>query len=309
MSVPDNTKRLHRRTRAASSAPSGGHLGVPRAPGRRERQAPGSPAAERESESLALVRAPRQRITLFGLPILAATSSEALEEIRLRALQAGVRLAYVNAHTLNLAHRDDALLAALRGCDLVLNDGVGVSFAARLRGMRFPENLQGTDFNLRLLDLASEQGWPVFLLGARPGVAARAATELARRLPRLRIVGSRHGFHDDPDGDVEAVRASGAQVLMVAMGSPRQELWLAQHFASLPQLRIGVGVGAFLDFQARVTPRAPEWMIEHKVEWVYRLRCEPRRLAGRYLLGNPTFVVRAMRDAARPAGEIEQSAV
>jgi exopolysaccharide biosynthesis WecB/TagA/CpsF family protein len=246
---------------------------------------------------------PSMAITLFGLPVLAASATEAIDEIRVRARVSRLRLAYVNAHTLNLAHRNSALREALASCDLLLNDGAGVALAARLRGRRFPENLQGTDFNLRLLALADELRWPVFLLGARPGVARRAALELKATLPSLRIVGTRHGFHDDAAADVAVIHRSGARMLMVAMGNPRQELWLSQHFESLAHVHIGVGVGAFLDFQARVTPRAPGFMIEHGLEWVYRLRCEPRRLAGRYLLGNPSFLARALRDAARrPAG-------
>lgn len=235
-------------------------------------------------------------IDVFGVPIMAATAEQATHSIRMAARRGRVRVAYVNAHTLNLAYEDQDLHEALANYDFVLNDGIGVSLAARAQGRRFPENLNGSDFTPRLLKLSAEEGWRVFLLGGRPGVAQTAAAELAGAIPGLQIVGARHGFHENPLLDAQAVRRSGAEVLLVAMGNPQQELWLHDHFHELPQVRVGVGVGAFLDFQAKAVSRAPGWMNRLGVEWVYRLAREPRRLAKRYLLGNPRFLLRVARE-------------
>jgi exopolysaccharide biosynthesis WecB/TagA/CpsF family protein len=137
------------------------------------------------------------------------------------------------------------------------------------------------------------------LLGGRPGVAKRACSELTTAIPALQVVGVRHGFHAHPERDAESINASGAEVVLVGMGNPLQELWLHEHFSGLSRARIGVGVGAYLDFQAGVVRRAPGWMNRCGVEWSYRLAQEPRRLAGRYLLESPQFLLRALGEQMR----------
>lgn len=238
-------------------------------------------------------------VEILGVKVAMATAAQMTERIRVAARRGRVRIAYVNAHTLNIAFTDRALREALQTSDFVLNDGIGVSLAARAQGRRFPENLNGSDFTPRLLELAACEDWPVFLLGGRPGIAERAAAELTRSIPALQIAGVRHGFHKHPEWDVEAVRTSGAQVLLVAMGNPRQELWLHEHFHELPDVCVGIGVGAFLDFQARAVTRAPHWMNACGMEWVYRLAREPKRLARRYMAGNPRFLFRVACDLLR----------
>lgn len=235
------------------------------------------------------------------MPIARMDARAALVEVeRLADDPAPALVAYVNAHTLNLARRDPSYLELLRSAALVLNDGAGVALAARMRGARFPANLNGSDFNPRILELAARRAWPVYFLGARPGVAERAAARMRALIPDLRVAGTRDGYferaHDD---DVAAaVRASGAAVVMVAMGNPLQERWLADNLAATGA-RLGVGVGAFFDFAAGVVPRAPAWMNRLGIEWLFRLYQEPRRMWRRYLLGNAEFVARAALDALR----------
>ncbi|HSZ14203.1 MAG TPA: WecB/TagA/CpsF family glycosyltransferase [Solirubrobacteraceae bacterium] len=238
--------------------------------------------------------APRT-IEILGMPVVAATTAQMIGRIQFAARSTRIRLAYVNAHTLNLACRNPKLREALLNCDFVLNDGAGVSLAARLQGRRFPNNLHGSAFNTRILELAASERWSVFLLGGRPGIPERAAAELRQQIPHLQIAGARHGFHHHPARDVAAVNTSGASVLLVAMGNPRQELWLEQHFHQLPGIRIAAGVGAYLDFQAKVVRRAPEWMNRCGIEWLYRLAQEPLRLGKRYIVGNPYFLFRVVR--------------
>ena len=210
-------------------------------------------------------------------------------------------LAYVNAHSLNLMARDPELRGALNRSALVLNDGAGVSLAARMRGERFPQNLNGSDFTVQLLELAAARGWGVFLFGGGPGVAEAAADRLVTRVPGLRIAGMCHGFTGESDDALaRRVKCAGASLLIVALGSPRQETWIDRNLAATGAL-IGVGVGAFLDFSAGKVVRAPRWMNVLGIEWCFRLMQEPRRLWRRYLLGNPLFLVRAWRDRDRPA--------
>jgi exopolysaccharide biosynthesis WecB/TagA/CpsF family protein len=204
-------------------------------------------------------------------------------------------VAYVNAHSLNLAYRDSEYRDVLGRCALVLNDGVGLSIAARLRRRAFVENLNGTDFTTRLLEMAASLQWSVFLLGGKPGVSESAKQLLESAIPGLSIVGVLTGYEGRAHSDVaNAVRNSGADMMVVALGQPLQEFWLDHHLIETG-CRLGVGVGAFLDYASGGTERAPDWMRACSLEWLFRLIHEPRRLGRRYVLGNPLFLLRAWR--------------
>jgi N-acetylglucosaminyldiphosphoundecaprenol N-acetyl-beta-D-mannosaminyltransferase len=209
-------------------------------------------------------------------------------------------VSYVNPNTVNLAFRDPAFGATLACADLRLADGFGIRIAARRQGVRVPAILNGSDFNAAVLWRAAARGWPVFLLGAQSGVAEHAAERLSERIAGLRVVGTHHGLFTDGEADavVDRVRASQATVLMVALGQPRQEQWLVRHLERTGA-RVGLGVGGFLDFSAGAVRRAPAWMNRAGLEWTYRLAQEPRRLAHRYLIGNPVFLARVLRPGAR----------
>jgi exopolysaccharide biosynthesis WecB/TagA/CpsF family protein len=237
-------------------------------------------------------------LPIMGVPISRLTGDQALRVVAGWAEDGTCQtLAYVNAHTLNLSARVEALHESLARSRLVMNDGIGLSLAARMRGERFPENLNGSDFTVRLLELAASRDWGVFFLGGEPGVAEVAAARLQERIGGLRVVGVSHGFTDMSDQLLaRRVRNSGASLLVVALGSPRQEIWLDQNLQATGAL-VGIGVGAFLDFTAGRVRRAPSWMNALGMEWCFRLLQEPRRLWRRYLLGNPLFLVRAWRDA------------
>jgi exopolysaccharide biosynthesis WecB/TagA/CpsF family protein len=241
-------------------------------------------------------------LSILGVPIGKLTGDQALKLIGGSADEGMCQmLAYVNAHTLNLAVGIEDLHRSLNRSRLVMNDGVGLSLAARMRGERFPENLNGTDFTVRLLQLAAARDWGVFLLGGEPGVAELAADQLTERIEGLRVVGVCHGFSSESDELlVQRVRDANASLLVVALGSPRQEVWLDRNLEATGVL-VGVGVGAFLDFCAERVRRAPRWMNAMGIEWCFRLLQEPRRLWRRYLLGNPVFLFRAWRDRHQPA--------
>lgn len=241
-------------------------------------------------------------IEILGVPIACLERASALRLIqRLHGTESPSLVVYANAHTLNLAWSDPSYRDLLRRAGAVLNDGAGVAMGARISGGRFPENLNGSDFNPLILRLAAGRRWPVYLLGGREGVAERAAHNLKTLMPDLEIVGTHHGYVDahDTASLVEEIRASGAEVLMVAMGNPTQEIWLDAHLASTGA-RIGLGVGAFFDFSAGEVPRAPSWMNRAGLEWIYRLKQEPRRMWRRYLAGNPLFLMRVAKQRLRP---------
>ncbi len=236
--------------------------------------------------------------TVLGVGVAVLDVDAALTEVRrlLNGREPAV-LAYANAHALNVASRNEEFLRVLREADLVLNDGSGLALAARLRGLTFPANLNGTDFTPKVLLAAAECGASVFLLGGAPGVAQAAAERLRTDIPGLSVAGCAHGYFAEADlpALLAEIRASNARVLLVGMGNPQQELWLADHLADTGAV-LGVAVGAFLDFAAQRVPRAPDWMRSAGIEWVYRLAREPRRLFGRYVAGNPLFLQRVVRE-------------
>ena len=218
---------------------------------------------------------------------------EALEVISTLSPRRPGHLCYVNAHSLNLAYTDDRYRDVISRADLVLNDGIGLDLAARMRGRRFPENLNGSDFTHRLLSLAAEEEWRVYLYGGQPGVAAGARDRLCQAIEGLEIVGVCDGYGDRTDVEVVAeIRAARADVVIVALGQPQQELWLDACLGATG-CHLGVGVGAFLDFVSGRVVRAPRWMNRLGIEWLFRLGQEPGRLWRRYVVGNPLFLWRA----------------
>lgn len=242
-----------------------------------------------------------KRVLVTGVPVDRLTSAEALHRIeRLVAEPEPSLCVFVNAHTINVAFRDPAFRAVLMSAALVLNDGAGLAIAGRLLGDPFPENLNGSDLMPRVLHLAAEHGWRVYLLGAEEGVAAHAARVMQAAEPRLEICGTRNGHFPEAESAAVAagIRETNADLLLVAMGNPKQELWLSR-WLSETGASVGFGVGALFDFQAGRVRRAPGWLNRIGLEWVFRLVQEPRRLAGRYLVGNPGFLARVVADAAK----------
>ena len=238
-------------------------------------------------------------IVLLGVPIAAISREQALAEIdALQAADAPAIVAFANAHTLNVVSDDESFRSLIQTVDLLLNDGVGLEIGARLQGERFPDNLNGTDLTPQVLASAARRGSKVFLLGGRPGVAEEAARRLVTEHDGLQIVGTHHGFVEDGTSDdvVALVRSAETDVLLVGMGNPRQERWLAANIEATGA-RLGIGVGAFIDFSAGTVQRAPDVIRRMRLEWVYRLLLEPRRLVRRYLVGNPLFLARVTKEA------------
>lgn len=233
-----------------------------------------------------------------GLPVAVATAAEAVRVIASR-LDDGVftRIAFFNAHCVNIAYDRPDYRAALADT-LILPDGIGIDLASQLLyGTSFPENLNGTDF-LPLFLSHIDRPLRVALLGAAPGTAEQAALAFARAIPRHSFVAISHGYFS-PGAETEAVldrlRQARADVVLVALGVPRQELFVARHLTA-DHATLVFAVGALLDFMAGEVPRAPKSVRRIRLEWAYRLLVEPRRLWRRYLLGNPRFMVRVLRD-------------
>ena len=239
----------------------------------------------------------RPTLEVLGVPFAQLSPEEAIAEAeRLFEDPDPKWIAVENVHAVNLATGDPAHRDVLRRADLVLNDGKGTLLAGRLLGKPFPADLNGNYFTPLLLDCAASRGWSTFLLGAAPGIVERAADLLSARHPGLKIVGTHNGFiPDDGHEEVAAqIREAGTELLLVGMGMPRQEQWV-DRYVEATGVRLASTVGAFYDFQVGEVPRAPQWMNRLGLEWLFRLVTEPRRLWKRYLIGNPLFVFRVLR--------------
>ena len=184
----------------------------------------------------------------------------------------------VNPEFIMEARRHPAFGRALAAADLCTPDGVGVLWAARLAGVRLDERVTGSDGIYRLCERAVAQGWRVFFLGAAAGVAARAAAELTRLYPGLRVAGTYGGSPAQADWPQirRHLAAARADLLFVAYGHPQQDTWIQQHREELP-VAVALGVGGAFDFVAGITRRAPVWVQRLGLEWLYRLMRQPWR--------------------------------
>jgi len=256
----------------------------------------------RAALGLPLADAPRTR--LFGLDLLVSTRRHVAAEL-VAAAVAGQRLTvqFINAHCINVADHDPRYREALHSADLLLPDGSGMSLAARLAGETLGENLNGTDLFPELCREAAARGESIYLLGGKPGIAAAAARAMTQRYPGLRIAGTRHGFWraDEEAAVLAEVNASGAGLVLVGMGVPRQEIWIDRHRARLAA-PVVMGVGGLFDYYSGAIPRAPLAFRRIGCEWVWRLAQEPRRLFVRYVLGNPRFIMASALHAWQARG-------
>lgn len=207
----------------------------------------------------------------------------------------------VNPEFIMAAQRNPTFRQVLNQSDLALADGWGVQAAARLLGQRLPDRVTGADGVPRLAALAARQGWRLFLLGAAPGVAERAAQVLQDRHPALRIVGTYAGSPHPADEDVIVPQVLAAQpdILFVAYGAPAQDLWIARNQDRL-RVPLAMGVGGALDFVAGVRRRAPRWVQRAHLEWLYRLVQEPWRW--RRQLALPRFTLAVLGQAWQQRG-------
>jgi len=247
-----------------------------------------NPQLWQRSDRTGEAQGPARRVDVMGVPIDAVDMSSAL--VRLREAIRGGRLFQVSTINLDFlvrAQTDPNIRRIFQSSDLNLADGAPVVWLGRLLGAVIPERVAGADLVPALVREAAEMGGRVFLLGGEDGVAEIAATRLRQLYPGLVIAGTYEpprAAVDDLDNRaiLERIREAGPDVLLVALGHPKQELWIDLHRAELPAMVV-VGVGCVLDLIAGKTQRAPAWMQRYGLEWAYRLAQEPRRLVGRYI--------------------------
>ncbi len=231
-----------------------------------------------------------QRIEVLGCPMDVASMGDTVETIR-ESISTGhfTQHVVVNVAKLVNMRSDPQLKDSVHSCDIINIDGMGVVLGARFLGHKVPERVAGVDLFHELLKMSEENQLSVFLLGATDEVVSKATDNVLTLYPRLKVAGYHHGyFWDNEEALVEKVRASGAQLLFVAITSPKKENFINRWRDQLG-VNFVMGVGGTFDVVAGKVKRAPKWMQKYGLEWLYRVIQEPRRMWKRYFTTNLKF--------------------
>jgi N-acetylglucosaminyldiphosphoundecaprenol N-acetyl-beta-D-mannosaminyltransferase len=201
----------------------------------------------------------------------------------------------VNPEKVIKAESDESLRAQLRNAGLLIPDGIGIVLAATILGLGKMRRVPGSELMPEICQIAAQKGRGVFLFGASAEVNASVAAELVKRYPTIAIAGRQHGYVKDNEMEeiVNRINTSGAQVLFIALGSPRQEQWMGAHIHKLKQVRVLQGVGGTFDVIAGRVKRAPPLFLRLNLEWLYRLLAQPQRILRQTAL--PRFVYRVLK--------------
>lgn len=227
---------------------------------------------------------------VMDIRIHAVTMKEALEwAVERVSEEKPSMICTANAEMIMNAQTDKELAYILNRSDLVVADGAGVLWAGEQLGTPFPERVTGADFAAELLKKAAALSWPVYFLGGAPGVAAKAAKRFMETETSFTLAGCHDGYFDEEEEKkiLEDIRKSGARLLLVGLGVPKQEKWLWNHKEELGPV-LSMGIGGCFDVMSGNLPRAPLWMQNHRLEWAYRLYLQPSRI-GR-MMAIPKFM-------------------
>jgi N-acetylglucosaminyldiphosphoundecaprenol N-acetyl-beta-D-mannosaminyltransferase len=238
---------------------------------------------------------------ILGVKVHIVTMEQVIAVIEHSVLtDARVIIANVNVHALNLAFDLPWFRDFLNHSKLVFCDGFGIKWAACLLGQHIPHRFTPPDWIATLAETAASHGFTLFFLGGHPGVAEQAACKLRQQVPDLRVAGTHDGYFDKTRGGsenekvIEKINAVRPDILVVGFGMPLQERWLIENWERI-EVKVALPVGALFDYVSGRIRRAPKWATDHSLEWLGRLMIEPRRLWKRYLIGNPLFLYRVIK--------------
>lgn len=234
------------------------------------------------------------RIDVLGVGFDNLTMDEAVEAaLNLMNDQRGSYVVTPNPEIVEVCRVNPAAMSAVKKASLVLPDGIGVIKGAAMLGTPLKEKVPGIEFASHLMEKMAGKGQSLFLLGAKPGVACKAAERLKVAYPGLQIAGVHDGYFQDDAAVTDEIFKSGADVVFVCLGAPKQELWMHKN-AAATGAKLLCGLGGSLDIFAGVVERAPKFWSDHGLEWFYRLCKEPRRI-GR-MMKLPLFLVHVMQE-------------
>ncbi len=236
-----------------------------------------------------------ERVEILGVKVDAVTMAQAVNFVeKLIAAKKNSIVATANAEMLLRATKDVELKNILSAAELVVPDGAGTVWAAHHLGYEMPERVAGFDLVQELMKIAPSKGYKFFLFGSAPEIADKAKVKAEELYPGIKIVGTRNGYFnvDDEPEIIAQIKNSQPDILLAALGVPKQEKWLAAHKNEL-NVPVSIGVGGTFDVMAGVVKRAPKWMQRAKLEWLFRAMLQPSR-AGR-LVALPKFVMKVVR--------------
>lgn len=246
-----------------------------------------------------------KKVSILNVPIQNISLPEAVSALIREAGSDGLtQAAFVNADCLNIATRHTDYRKLLNEIPLVFGDGSGIRYASKMIHAPVKDNVNGTDLFPLVCERAAEEGLSIYLLGGKPGVSAKVAERVLKRYPTLNIAGYADGYFSEEETPevITKVNSTRPDILIVAMGAPKQELWIHKHRDAL-DCNLALGVGGLFDFAAKEVGRAPMWVRRLGMEWVVRLLKEPFRLMRRYLIGNPLFLWRCYRQRCEGAAD------
>jgi N-acetylglucosaminyldiphosphoundecaprenol N-acetyl-beta-D-mannosaminyltransferase len=235
------------------------------------------------------------RISVLGCPVDVLDMEATVERVR-QAVQTrvSVRHSCVSAAKLTRMHQEYALRLAVRSSDIISADGAGVLWAARMLRQPVPPRVTGIALFLRLVRVAANSGWPIFLLGDRESVVSAVGNKLRHAYPGLQVAGHHHGFFDDEETVVALIREARPSLLFAAMGTPRQEVFLHAYHHVL-QVPFSMGVGGSFSVVANVARRTPPAFGDRGLEWLHRLSQDPSRLMRRNVVEHGGFISKVVR--------------
>ncbi|MGI6751231.1 MAG: WecB/TagA/CpsF family glycosyltransferase [Anaerovoracaceae bacterium] len=247
----------------------------------------------------------KRRMDILGIPVDMVDMDRALNVLDKLMAEDGCSMVVTpNSEIIIMAGKNRKLWEAIQSADLVIPDGIGLVYASRLMGTPLRERVTGFDFLARALERLEEREESIFLLGSRPGegdmpgVAQFAAARMKKKHPGLLIAGTHHGYFtpEEEEGVIEKINDSHADFLCVAMGAPRQELFIMRNRGRL-KCKVAIGVGGSLDVWAGNVKRAPEFWQRSGLEWLYRFIKEPSRYKRMGAL--PVFMIRTLMDSRK----------
>lgn len=240
----------------------------------------------------------RNRIIFFGVNLDIITMQETLERIsKFIKNKEGVQHVVVNVAKLVYAQKDTQLREIINSCPLINVDGAGVILGAKFLGINIPERVAGIDLMDKLIEYSAQKGYRPYFFGAKEEIVTSVVEIYKEKYPQLEIAGYRNGYYNDnEEADVvENIKNSKADILFVAMGSPKKEIFLNKYSKAM-EVPFTMGVGGSFDVVAGKVQRAPMWMQKTHSEWIYRLIQEPKRMWKRYLVTNTIFLAMILKE-------------
>lgn len=242
----------------------------------------------------------KERVNFMGIDIDPWTMSETVSQVENYIdNKKPLHLMGVNADKINQCFDDVEMKAIVNSCGITNADGASVVLAAKYLGIDIPERVAGIDLMQELLKKSEEKGYTVYFLGAKEEVLQKMIENFKTDYPNLKVVGSRNGYFQKEElGTIgQDITNTGAQIVFVGITSPNKEYFI-EHFLKEGVNSVFMGVGGSFDVLSGTISRAPMWMQNANLEWLYRVYKEPRRLFKRYFVGNVTFIKRVLKEKA-----------